>query len=278
MQKTKVLLFGFGRMGKIHQKYLEEISVDYSVVDPLIKVVDEKFKNDFDFHQLGIFTHVIISTPDETHFEIYKNIRSVNKEIKILIEKPAVLDIKHLNELSSDLNLSIGLVERFNSTIIELKQILGHDKTHYIEFKRCSLINDSNQTVSSFRDVGIHDLDLFDYLIGIDDQDIFTINSVSNTYFANLTKQNDITASFLWSNEFYKKERSILVVQKNRTLYVDLLKYRIYIFSKNEEEMYQEVVVESRSSIKSELENFLHNKNYILGIQAHKLLINNLNQ
>ena len=42
--------------------------------------------------------------------------------------------------------------------------------------------------------------------------------------------------------------------------------------------MYQEVVVESRSSIKSELENFLHNKNYILGIQAHKLLINNLNQ
>ena len=54
---------------------------------------------------------MIISTPDETHFEIYKNIRSVNEEIKILIEKPAVLDIKHLNELSSDLNLSVKLVE-----------------------------------------------------------------------------------------------------------------------------------------------------------------------
>ncbi len=278
MQKAKVLLFGFGRMGKIHQKYLEEISVDYSVVDPLINVVDEKFKNDFDLHQLGSFTHVIISTPDETHFEIYKNIRSVNKEIKILIEKPAVLDIEHLNELSSDLNLSVGLVERFNSTIIELKQILGYDETHYIEFKRCSLISDSNQTVSSFRDVGIHDLDLFDYLIGIEDKDTFTINNVSNTYFANLTKQNDITASFLWSNEFYKKERSILVVQKSRTLYVDLLNYKISIFSKNDDEMYQELVVESRSSIKSELENFLQNKNYILGIQAHKLLIKNLNQ
>ncbi len=278
MKEAKVLLFGFGRMGKIHQKYLEELSVDYSVVDPLINVVDEKFKNDFDLHQLGSFTHVIISTPDETHFEIYKNIRSVNEEIKILIEKPAVLDIKHLNELSSDLNLSVGLVERFNNTIIELKQILGHDKTHYIEFKRCSLISDSNQTVSSFRDVGIHDLDLFDYLIGIEDKDIFTINSVSNTYFANLTKQNNITASFLWSNEFYKKERSILVVQENRTLYVDLLNYKISIFSKNDKEKYQEVIVESQSSIKSELENFLHNKNYILGMQAHKLLINNLNQ
>ena len=278
MKKAKVLLFGFGRMGKIHQKYLEELSVDYSVVDPLINVVDEKFKNDFDLHQLGGFTHVIISTPDETHFEIYKNIRSVNEEIKILIEKPAVLDIKHLNELSSDLNLSVGLVERFNNTIIELMQILGHDKTHYIEFKRCSLISDSNQTVSSFRDVGIHDLDLFDYLIGIEDKDIFTINSVSNTYFANLTKQNNITASFLWSNEFYKKERSILVVQENRTLYVDLLNYKISIFSKNDKEKYQEVIVESQSSIKSELENFLHNKNYILGMQAHKLLINNLNQ
>ena len=221
---------------------------------------------------------MIISTPDETHFEIYKNIRSVNEEIKILIEKPAVLDIKHLNELSSDLNLSVGLVERFNNTIIELKHVLGHDKTHYIEFKRCSLISDSNQTVSSFRDVGIHDLDLFDYLIGIEDKDIFTINSVSNTYFTNLTKQNNITASFLWSNEFYKKERSILVVQENRTLYVDLLNYKISIFSKNDKEKYQEVIVESQSSIKSELENFLHNKNYILGMQAHKLLINNLNQ
>ena len=46
MKKAKVLLFGFGRMGKIHQKYLEELSVGYLVVDPLINVVDEKFKND----------------------------------------------------------------------------------------------------------------------------------------------------------------------------------------------------------------------------------------
>ena len=261
---------------ELYDEIIDVLPIDINI--PKRNVVDEKFKNDFDLHQLGGFTHVIISTPDETHFEIYKNIRSVNEEIKILIEKPAVLDIKHLNELSSDLNLSVGLVERFNNTIIELKQILGHDKTHYIEFKRCSLISDSNQTVSSFRDVGIHDLDLFDYLIGIEDKDIFTINSVSNTYFANLTKQNNITASFLWSNEFYKKERSILVVQENRTLYVDLLNYKISIFSKNDKEKYQEVIVESQSSIKSELENFLHNKNYILGMQAHKLLINNLNQ
>ena len=49
-------------------------------------------------------------------------------------------------------------------------------------------------------------------------------------------------------------------------------------FSKNDKEKYQEVIVESQSSIKAELENFLHNKNYILGMQAHKLLINNLNQ
>ena len=45
-------------MAKIHQKYLEELSVDYSVVDPLINVVDEKFKNDFDLHQLGVVLHM----------------------------------------------------------------------------------------------------------------------------------------------------------------------------------------------------------------------------
>ena len=276
MQKANVLLFGFGRMGKIHQKYLKEISINYTVVDPSIDVVDDQFINDFDLDQLSSFTHVIISTPDDTHFEIYKNIRSVNKKIKILIEKPAVLDIEHLNEISSDLNLTVGLVERFNKTIIELKQILGKDETHYIEFKRCSLISDSNQIVSSFRDVGIHDIDLFDYLIGIENDDTFTINNVSNTYFANLTKHNGINASFLWSNEFYKKERSILVVQKNKTLYVDLLNHKISIFSKNDKEQFSDVLIESSSSIKSELENFLKNENYFLGIQAHKILINNL--
>ena len=138
------------------------------------------------------------------------------------------------------------------------------------------MISDSNQIVSSFRDVGIHDIDLFDYLIGIENDDTFTINNVSNTYFANLTKHNGINASFLWSNEFYKKERSILVVQKNKTLYVDLLNHKISIFSKNEKEQFSDVLIESSSSIKSELENFLKNENYFLGIQAHKILINNL--
>ena len=138
------------------------------------------------------------------------------------------------------------------------------------------MISDSNQIVSSFRDVGIHDIDLFDYLIGIENDDTFTINNVSNTYFANLTKHNGINASFLWSNEFYKKERSILVVQKNKTLYVDLLNHKISIFSKNDKEQFSDVLIESSSSIKSELENFLKNENYFLGIQAHKILINNL--
>ena len=100
---------------------------------------------------------------------------------------------------------------------------------------------------------------------------LFTINNVSNTYFANLTKHNGIIASFLWSNEFYKKERSILVVQKNKTLYVDLLNHKISIFSKNEKEQFSDVLIESSSSIKSELENFFENENYFLGIQAQNI-------
>jgi len=66
------------------------------------------------------------------------------------------------------------------------------------------------------------------------------------------------------------------VVQKNKTLYVDLLNHKISIFSKNDKEQFSDVLIESSSSIKSELENFLKNENYFLGIQAHKILINNL--
>ena len=52
MKKAKVLLFGFGRMGNTSK--VPWRNVDYSVVDPLINVVDDKFKNDFDLHQLGV--------------------------------------------------------------------------------------------------------------------------------------------------------------------------------------------------------------------------------
>ena len=195
-----------------------------------------------------------------------------------LIEKPAVLDIDQLDEILEDKNVTVGLVERFNKTVLTLKDLIQKKNINYIEFKRCSLVNNSNQTVSSFRDVGIHDLDLFDFLIGIEDDDEVTIRNVSNTYFGNISKKSGINASFLWSNEFYKKERNITVVQNNKTIYADLLLGLITIFSDEKEMPSKEITVENYSSIKNEIENFLSNKNYIIGYRAHKILIKNINK
>ncbi len=278
MHNSRVLLLGYGRMGSIHKKYLDELSVAFTVADPTIKVENDTFKQQINVDDFAEYTHIIISTPDDTHFEIYKNIRSISKEIKILIEKPAVLDIDQLDEILEDKNVTVGLVERFNKTVLTLKDLIQKKNINYIEFKRCSLVNNSNQTVSSFRDVGIHDLDLFDFLIGIEDDDEVTIRNVSNTYFGNISKKSGINASFLWSNEFYKKERNITVVQNNKTIYADLLLGLITIFSDEKEMPSKEITVENYSSIKNEIENFLSNKNYIIGYRAHKILIKNINK
>ena len=278
MHNSRVLLLGYGRMGSIHKKYLDELSVTFTVADPTIKVENNIFKQHINVSDFAEYSHIIISTPDDTHFEIYKNIRSISKEIKILIEKPAVLDIDQLNEISEDQNVTVGLVERYNKVVVTLKDVIEKKNLNYIEFKRCSLINNSNQTVSSFRDVGIHDLDLFDFLVGIEDDDQVSIRNVSNTYFGNISKKSNLNASFLWSNEFYKKERNILVVQNNKTIYADLLLGKITIFSNGKEASSEEIIVENYSPIKNEIENFLSNKNYIIGYRAHEILIKNISK
>ena len=58
MHNSRVLLLGYGRMGSIHKKYLDELSVAFTVADPTIKVENDTFKqqinvDDFASHLLN---------------------------------------------------------------------------------------------------------------------------------------------------------------------------------------------------------------------------------
>lgn len=65
-------------MGRIHQKYLEKLSVNYKIFDPFVKKDEAKLLNStaIDDVDLKNFTHIIIATPDENHITTYNSLRN----------------------------------------------------------------------------------------------------------------------------------------------------------------------------------------------------------
>ena len=74
--KLKCLLIGFGNIGKIHAKYLDlNNSIEWYWYDPFV------VSSTYDSHriktisQLQSFDRVFILTPENTHYDIYKDVR-----------------------------------------------------------------------------------------------------------------------------------------------------------------------------------------------------------
>ena len=79
-------------------------------------------------------------------------------------------------------------------------------------------------------DLGIHDLDLYLYLLDCDKltgaRDIFEKSKTCYIMF----KQNDALSIFEWSRESYRRERKIMVLQKDTVYEVDLIDQTILFY------------------------------------------------
>ena len=267
-------------MGRIHQKYLEKLSVSYKIFDPFVKNDDEKFLKliSIDEVDLKSFTHIIIATPDENHISTYSSLRNNDYVGPILIEKPAFTNIKDIGILEKDKNVYVGLVERSNQVVINLKKHISKSDILSLHFTRSSNVLDSNQEVNSFRDVGIHDLDIYDFLIGIDKKDKLLLNYFSNTYHGFLKSKYGFFTTFYWSNETLKKERTVTIRCKDKTIFANLIDHTISLESQDKDgsEAKKELQLPNTSSVETEIVNFLNNTFKVKGIPAHKLFLENL--
>jgi predicted dehydrogenase len=267
-------------MGRIHQKYLEKLSVNYKIFDPFVKKDEAKLLNStaIDDVDLKNFTHIIIATPDENHITTYNSLRNNHYVGPVLIEKPAFTSIKDVAILEKDKNVYVGLVERSNQVVVNLKKHINKSDVLSLHFIRSSNALNSNQEVNSFRDVGIHDLDIYDFLIGIDKKDKFLLNYFSNTYHGFLQSKYGFFTTFYWSNETLKKERTLTIRCKNKTIFADLIDHTISLESQNEDgsEVKEEIQIPNTSSVETEIVNFLNNTYTVKGVPAHKLFLENL--
>jgi predicted dehydrogenase len=271
----RCLLIGYGNIGKIHSKYLNlNSNVEWYWYDPFISTNTETINRITSLNDINYkFDKIFIVTPENTHYSIYNEIRSIFDK-DIFIEKPAIINFNEFHILN-DTKLMVGLVERFNPAVVTLKTYIEINKIINIDFSRCCVSKPANQT-PVIMDIAIHDIDLFFYLTNkqLDITQPISMHQKNNTLL--LQTYSDISTRFIWSKDTFFKERKIIVRQTDYTYIADLQEQSVVRYSSNNKNqtVSESLFVEKSSPIYNEQQNFLSNKpNYIVGKKSHKFLL-----
>ena len=217
-----VLIIGFGKMGHIYSKYLNEFGVRWFYYDPFVKGGLKKLT------KINRYSHIIISTPPEDHYKSYKMITELGFKGCIYVDKPVIISDEHLDVLD-DKNVFCGMTERYNPVVTSLKGLLDFEKLTSIKFSRYSTVPENMETPVLF-DLGIHDLDLYLYLLGFDKfPSVHDVFEKSKTCYI-MSKQKGILSIFEWSHESKRRERKIIILQEDVVYEADLIDQTILLY------------------------------------------------
>lgn len=247
--RNSVLIIGFGKMGKIYSKYLNEFGTSWTYYDPFVTEGLKQLKN------LNEYTHIMISTPSEHHHKSYDAIIELGFNGYIYIDKPVIISNKYMSILDNK-KVFCGMTERYNPVINVLKRLLDTNKLTSIKFSRYSTVPENIKTPVLF-DLGIHDLDLYLYLLGLDEfPNSYDVFEKAKTCYI-LGKQNNILSIFEWSHESYRRERKIVVLQKNVVFEVDLINQVILSYEAGN--VVRNLYIDKTQPLKEILKSFLKN-------------------
>jgi len=265
----KCLIIGFGKIAQVHTKYLDKQDIEWFWYDPFASGPEDKKA---DIESITKFDRVMICSPEDKHYQNYKQIRELGYKGYIFIEKPVATKIEHVEEILSDSKVVVGMVERFNPAIHTLKSNLCLDKIVNIDFSRCC-VSERSSRVSILEDIGIHDIDLLFFLLDIEELDDCSIVTKNKTTI--FTSINPLVR-MIWSKETFFKERKIVVRQTNCTYEVDLQEQSVVMHWESEgNHVSRSLFVEKSSPIENEHHNFFSSSPDIVDCWlSHKILLN----
>lgn len=210
-----ILIMGYGHMGKRYASYLDSFGYKWEYFDPYVKGGVKTLIN------INDYTHIIISTPPENHYECYTKLDKFNGSI--LLDKPVIINNEHI-KIFDDKRTYYSLTERFNPAVNKLKDEMNLKEVISIDFVRNSNVNAVYWDIPVLFDLGIHDLDLYFHLSS--EKSIPKVVhkfTNSKTYYVDAVSDSDILCKFMWSHESKKVERRIKVYQKNVVYEADLI-------------------------------------------------------
>lgn len=243
----KVLLIGLGSMGSNHFrvfKLLLKNSKDLLLFDSNKKKLNlflKKHNNTIQERNLDklikMADRVVIASNTSSHYKLVN--RCVKNGAKIIfIEKPFMKsfdEAKKVNKIlkNNKVKIFVGLIERFNSSIVSLKEFVNNKKILNIDINRSARVLRRNKDIDVISDLMIHDIDLAIQFNG----DVKFIEATGlidnkNIEFAkvNLHHKNNSISSLTSSRITDKKIRNLDMLGKNFYVSANLLESEFTVY------------------------------------------------
>lgn len=160
----KIAICGLGVMGKNHLRICKKLAFEIiSTYDPIEGGDYTNF-----LKTLSNCQSLIISNPTKYHTKTILEAKNINKEIKILCEKPVTDSttdplIEEIKKYES--SIMIGQIERFNPVVQKLIETIKIKNLEIIQIKTRRINNvPSREKIDCRKDIGIHDIDFSCFL------------------------------------------------------------------------------------------------------------------
>ena len=274
----KVGVVGVGSMGFNHARiYSEMRNVELvAIFDPnleaserVARTYNTTYENEImsliNYHEIDA---VSIVTPTSTHYEIAK--KFIENGIHVLIEKPVTktneeaLELIRLAEENKVITM-VGHIERFNPAIMKLKEIVGSNELGKIitcSIKRVGLYPPRINDVGIILDLGIHDIDLMNYLFNFGYNKIKNINTMAGKYRHSKEDYAVILLEYTngeqgiiqtnWLTPY--KKRTLEIIGSEGMVEVDLIEQSLQIITKERKCI---IKVAKEEPLKNELDYFI---------------------
>jgi predicted dehydrogenase len=246
----KVLIIGFGSMGRKHYNVLKNITNNITIFTKQKKINHKIITSLKDIPKLDP-DYIVISCETAKHYSFIKYIEKKLKNKIILIEKP-IMEKYRILKLKNN-KYFIGYNLRFHPVILFLKKIIKKKDVNFINLNCSSYLPDwrknieysKSNSASKKRGGGVilelsHELDYINWLFGSIDP-IFKFNKkISNLkintediliMFGKIKKNININ---ICMNFFSRcNNREIIIDGKNFSIKADILKKQVDIFQEN---------------------------------------------
>ena len=163
-------VIGAGNMGKNHIRLTKEMHDKFNlcaVYDP-----DTERLRNLEVTDIAVSSEneliekcdaIIIAAPSSLHKSIAMKVARARKHL--LVEKPIALSVEDAQEIVDAFDgtgkvLMVGHVERFNSAVMELEEVIKNEEIIAINIERCSSMDTRIKDTDVVYDLMIHDVDI----------------------------------------------------------------------------------------------------------------------
>ena len=251
MKKLKLLILGFGNMGKIHHKSVLKslICEQPIIVDNDKKVVEKtsecefyKSLNEIPSEKISELDGAIISSPSNMHYEQANFF--IDNKIPIMVEKPLTENLDTSIQLikrakDEGVLLKCGLIELYNPIVKELSET-NFEKLKFVQFKRHSPTTSADRKLENIiLDLTLHDISVILKIfkpskIEILGQELIYEKNIAESAQILLKVDNSFTIFLSTSRQDQEKIRLLEIVDHKASYYCDL-KNKFYEIRKSGE-------------------------------------------